>query len=148
MTPEGIRPHLGDFERKGYMNPTLMTDSLRSLGVRYKQTFRSDNAVKNGSVPWPQWGLVRIQWGGPWTEPGVPMRVRYRHTHWVAARRTRKIVGTTLYYQDVFDVNAMCAGGWVSAIEWATQIVPWLLRECQPKASGDWWPTHCIEVGP
>lgn len=146
MTPNEIRPHMGDFERKGYTNPTLMGDVLLSLGVRTKLIFRGNNAMPSGSVPWPQWGLVRVQWGGPWTEPGVPMRVRYRHTHWVASRRTRPIGGTRLYHNDVFDVNAMCEGGWISSVEWAAGLVPWLLRQCEPKAHGDWWPTHCIEV--
>lgn len=31
MTPEELRPHLFDFEQKGYTNPTLMFDVLRKL---------------------------------------------------------------------------------------------------------------------
>lgn len=42
--------------------------------------------------------------------------------------------------------NAACVGGWISWKEWATQLVPWLLKECHPKATGGWWPTHCWEV--
>jgi hypothetical protein len=29
-------------------------------------------------------GINRIQWEGPWLNPGVPARVAYMHTHWVA----------------------------------------------------------------
>ena len=31
MTPEELRPHLFDFEKKGYTNPTLMFDVLKKL---------------------------------------------------------------------------------------------------------------------
>ena len=82
-------------------------------------------------------GLVRIQWGGRWTNPGVPMRVRYRHTHWVA-------VGNG----EVFDINAICVGGWMPWDEWQDELVPWLMREGVPGHNGTWWPTHALEVMP
>jgi hypothetical protein len=66
------------------------------------------------------------------------MRARYRHTHWVASRST---VGF-----EIFDINAICVGGWLSLQEWEFQLVPWLLRQTQPKASGDWHLTHRLEV--
>ena len=88
-------------------------------------------------------GLVRVQWGGPWTKPGVPMRVRYRHTHWIAVREDGNI-------QSVFDINSMGFGdgdpGWCSADGWASNIAPYILNGCEPKADGSWWPTHGIEV--
>lgn len=31
-------------------------------------------------------GIYRIQFLGPWLDPGVPPRVAYFHTHWVAVR--------------------------------------------------------------
>lgn len=132
-TPDEIRPHLLDFEAKGHTNPTLMTDILRGLGVRYRQVYRSDVPAP---MPAIQYGLVRVQWGGPWTRPGVPMRVRYRRTHWVAVAGDK-----------VFDINAMCVGGWIPAAEWSTHLVPWLIRECCPKGDGTWWPTHGHEIG-
>jgi len=30
--------------------------------------------------------------------------------------------------------------------EWETFLVPWLLKEVAPKASGGWWPTHCWQI--
>ena len=134
-TPAEIRPCLGDFERKRYTNPTLMWDILRGLGVCWHK--RADRT-------WPEFGLVRVQWAGPWTRPGVPIRARYRHTHWVAShfpdfRDTAHMV---------FDVNAICVGGWLPFREWADDLVPWLLKQCEPKASGEWWATHSIEVRP
>ena len=82
---------------------------------------------------------MRIQWGGPWTKPRVPMRVRYRQTHWVALRNNN---------EEVFDVNATCSGGWIKTEEWEWKLVPWLIKEAVPKGDGTWWPTHVLEVLP
>ncbi len=128
-TLDEVRPFLGDFETKRYTNPTLMLDSLRRLGVAWRLT----------TDPWPRRGLVRIQWEGPWTAAGVPIRVRYRQTHWVAAASVDGEVA-------IFDINCLCVGGWVSLQEWSVRVVPWLLRECVPKANGKWHSTHRLEL--
>lgn len=141
QTPDKIRPHLGDFERKGYTNPSLMAGILRELRVPFRRTFESATEPWHGSVQWPDFGLVRVQWSGPWTAKGVPMRARYRATHWIGYKKNPGIS-----HDEVFDVNAMCVGGWLSFGEWGTQLVPWLLKQCQPKADGKWWPTHCWDV--
>lgn len=137
LTPDEVRPLMGDFESKGYTNPTLMLDVLNRAGAKYRQVYRSDDP--KGRIPKIQHGLMRVQWGGPWTKPGVPMRVRYRHTHWVALRNDNA---------EVFDVNATCVGGWMKATEWEWQLIPWLIKECVPKGDGTWWPTHALEVTP
>lgn len=130
MTLDELRPSLGDFETKGYTNPTLMFEILRRLGVAWQR--RADTS-------WPDWGLARIQWEGPWTKPGVPARVAYRHTHWVGVCRHEGAVG-------IFDINCMAQHGWVSLDDWSETIVPWLLEECEPKATGGWFVTHAIDV--
>jgi hypothetical protein len=139
LTPDEIRPKLGDFEKKGYTNPTLMKDTLTRCGVAQFQVFRAD--TPGVSMPRLTNGLVRVQWGGPWTRPGVPWAARYRQTHWVGVRD--RGLNETL---QVFDINAMCAGGWIKFQEWESGLVPWLLKELCPKADGSWWPTHGIEV--
>lgn len=133
-TPEEIRPYLGDFESKRYTNPTLMWDVLCRLGVRWHRY------CGNG-VRWPDFGLARVQWAGPWTDDGVPIRARYRHTHWVAHYGG-------VYSCGVFDVNCLNSGGWVSRRDWERIIVPAILEACEPKASGRWWLTHSVEVQP
>lgn len=132
LTLEQVRPHLQDFERKGYSNPSLVFAALRSLGANWQRV----------KTVWPSYGLVRVQWEGPWTAPGVPMRARYRHTHWIGARR----IGENIWNMEIFDINCICAGGWVPLIEWNTQVVPWLLKETEPKANGGWHETHVIEI--
>lgn len=136
-TPEEIRPYLLDFEKKGYTNPKLMFDILRRLNVKNRLSYRCD--VPNPAFPFPVFGLIRIQWAGPWTKANVPMRVRYRHTHWIGAFSEN---GRMM----VFDINAMVVGGWIPWNVWRNELVPWLLKEVEPKASGVWWPTHCIEI--
>jgi hypothetical protein len=140
LTPAEIRPHMGDFERKGYTNPTLMWQVLRSLGIRWQCGLAQMSSENQGMLAWPEFGLARVQWEGPWTAPGVLIAARYRHTHWVASRREE---GKEPF---IFDVNAMCAGGWIGLTEWSTQLVPWLLRECEPKANGRWHLTHSVEI--
>jgi len=142
MTLDEVRPHMGDFERKRYTNPTLMIEALRSIGAKWRTNIlgsKFKGAVCT-FVGWPRYGLARIQWEGPWTNPGVPMRVRYRYTHWVGvATRDRDDVG-------IFDINCMNNGtGWVGVDGWTKTIVPYLTAQ-YPDASGKWHITHSIEV--
>lgn len=130
MTLDELRPHLGDFERKGYTNPTLMFEILRRLNLR---------VTVNKLPDWPSFGLVRIQWEGPWMNPGIPMAARYRHTHWVAGARRNGSIG-------VFDINCMNSGGWVPLEDWSSAVVPFLIRHHAKGASGGWHITHAIEV--
>ncbi len=128
LTLRDVRPFLGDFERKRYTNPTLMWEILNRLDLKWRLVKPPDS--------WPSFGLVRVQWEGPWTSPGVPARVAYRHTHWIAADASNRAnVG-------VFDINC----GWTNAADWAATLVPWLLKECEPKASGEWHFTHVVEI--
>jgi hypothetical protein len=128
LTLEDVRPHLVDFTRKGYTNPTMMLDALRSLGVVWS----------HATADWPDGGLVRVQWEGPWTAPGVPVRARYNYTHWVGSRQGAAGI-------EIFDINCICAGGWVPLAEWRDEVVPWLLRECYPRANGRWHTTHRLK---
>ena len=140
MTPGEIRPHLLGFERKGYTNPSLMADILRGLRVPFRRTFEQEGRCHRNALQapiYPDQGLVRIQWDGPWCDPGRPAVARYRHTHWIAMRNAHE-AGRL-----VFDINAIAYGGWLSWAEWIVDLVPWLNEQVEPKGNGDWWPTHC-----
>ena len=140
LTLENLRPHLGDFEQKGYTNPTLMWEILRNLKAPVIR-------VVNREPQWPAYGLARVQWEGPWTAPGVPMRVRYRHTHWVGVCSDARGWTTPGWAEPrIFDVNCMCVGGWVSLSEWSGAVVPWLVKQCEPRANGNWHLTHSVEI--
>ena len=70
----------------------------------------------------------------------MPASAAYRHTHWVGANaRDPRNVG-------IFDINCMNAGGWVPVREWTDMLVPWLLENAVPRASGGWHLTHAVEV--
>jgi hypothetical protein len=131
MTLDELRPHMGDFERKGYTNLTLMWEVLDRLGLKWRKIMRP------GPDGYPKHGLARIQWEGPWTAPGVPARAAYRHTHWIATiTRSAGDIG-------IFDINALSNGsGWCSLQDWARSLVPWILEECVPRANGNWHLTH------
>jgi hypothetical protein len=132
MTLDQVRPHMGDFEKKRYTNPTLMFSALKSIGCRWLKTSRK----------WPDYGLARIQWEGPWTAEGVPIHVRYRYTHWVGAAKHGAEIG-------IFDINCLNNGsGWCSLENWRTMLVPVLLEETHPLADSKWHVTHAIEVYP
>jgi hypothetical protein len=134
LTLSELRPHLGDFEAKHYTNPTLMWAILDSLKVRW--------GLRKPAT-WPDYGLVRIQWHGPWMAAGVPRAARYRQTHWVGA--AKNCHGET----GVFDINAIGNGtGWTSLDNWRSLLVPWLLSECVPRADGTFSLTHSVEVDP
>ncbi len=136
LTPAQALPHLEGFEQKHYTNPSMMFGALASLGVRFDVLMRTQRELP---ARWPRFGLVRIQWAGPWTRVGVPMAARYRHTHWVAAFGERGADEP----KAVFDVNAM---HWTHYEAWRDKVVPWLLAECEPKATGAWWVTHSIDL--
>jgi hypothetical protein len=139
LTLDEAKLHVGEeFQRKRYTNPTLMFDALKRSGAKWGAAGLGRYISR---LNWPRYGLARIQWEGPWTQPGVPLKARYRQTHWVGAHT----VGAGNI--GVFDVNAMANGtGWCSLEDWQSDIVPWILKECVPRANGKWHITHAIEV--
>ena len=106
-----------------------MNAALRSVGA----------PLRKCGANWPSYGLARIQWEGPWTEPGVPMAARYRYTHWVGA-------WNTLGGRGIFDINAIGNGsGWCSFADWELWIVPHLTANYK-RATGRWHVANAIEV--
>jgi len=150
LTPEQLRPHMLDFESRGYTNPTLMFAVLRSLGIRFEvRHFKEHQAgAVEQALRWPLFGLVRIQWGGSWMKPSVPERARYRHTHWVAtAQRGSSLDQEGLVGHGVFDVNAVANGsGWIAFDDWKNELVPSLIKEAVPKGDGTWSIAHSVEL--
>jgi len=127
---DDVRPHLVGFDQKHYTNPTMMFDALASIGRPWRRIGRD----------WPRYGLARIQWEGPWTSPGVPMRARYRYTHWVGSWQTAE------RGHGVFDVNMLGNGsGWATIDNWRSTMVPEIVRHI-PRADGRWHVTHGIEI--
>jgi hypothetical protein len=122
---EEVRPRLGDFEQRGYMNPSMMAEAITKLGLRHHRTVASQL---------PYRGVVRVQWGGPWMAPEVPFRARYRYTHWIASRYE----GGNHW---IFDVNA----GWEPLCDWTTGTAVKLMNAVK-RSSGNFTYTHCWEI--
>ncbi len=126
MTLDEVRPLMGDFRAKPYTNPTQMWSILNCIeGLEWRK-LRSPEA-------WPRYGLALIQFEGPWTEPGAFYLAACRNTHWVGVDASNPDdIG-------IYDCNAMGNGtGWVSSNDWERFILPFILEECVPKASGGW----------
>jgi hypothetical protein len=148
LTLKEVRPHMGA-SWPGYTNPTLMFTALRSAlgdpGPLWRMLPGSRSA---GAISWPRYGLCRIQWEGPWTQPGANPRWGCRFTHWVGVSQGTGSRGQPLI--DVFDVNTMdhdgpFADGWGPLDWWTSDVVPSLTAEIK-RASGGWHITHAIEV--
>lgn len=132
MRLDDLRPLLGDFEAKRYTNPTLMWEILDRTGKKWRKIGKA----------WPTFGLARIQWDGPWTEPGVNPKAAYRQTHWVASWQ----------HQDrghgIFDINMTGNGtGWAAFADWEREIIPAIVQSI-PRANGKWFVTHGVEIEP
>jgi hypothetical protein len=142
LTLEAVRPHLVGFDEKRYTNPKMMAAALRSLKIPFQRVYECLGARNPEEWKLPRFfGLVRIQFAGPWTRPGVPVRARYRHTHWIGFW-----CGPAMSSWKAFDVNAIATGGWLDWDAWRFDLVPWLLSETEPQSTGVWWPTHSWEI--
>lgn len=111
------------FDDKQYTSPSMMLASVENLG---RQIRRGE-----GPINWDTPSLVRIQWEGPWSKPGMNPRWAYRFTHWVAAFGW---FGTGHF---VFD----CNGGMRTFGSWDAEIAPAIMATI-PRASGTYRVTH------
>jgi hypothetical protein len=131
VKPDDIRHHIPAFEQKRFTNPTMMSQALKSLGVA---TRPADNQQKLTA-----YGICRIQWEGPWSQPGVHPARAYPYTHWIGSM-VHKVEGE----EDpnwVYDVNE----GWLPLFIWShttvREITSWYKG-----ATGGWFPTHRWEL--
>jgi hypothetical protein len=97
LTLEAVRPALVNY--KGWMSPTQMSQALLFLGRLTQARVVKTLTLCNG--------INRVQWEGKWLNPGVPPRVAYFHTHWVAHCR-----GWVL-------CTACAPAEWIREDEWA-----------------------------
>lgn len=120
------------FDARGYTSPGMMRDALARLGRGVKvETMGYGNPP---ATRWPRCGLVRIQWGGPWTITGANPRWAYAYTHWVASFAAEAA-------DLIFDVNS----GLTTRELWAAEVPPAITAEIR-RATGEWWATHIWHV--
>lgn len=126
-----------DFRRCKYTSPTMMSEALNKSGHYWKEMTRARKTPRElCPAVLPDAGLVRVQWTGPWTQPGVNPKWAYRLTHWFASFRMSADEWC------VFDINS----GPVLWDEWRDTI-PALITAEIPRADGDWYLTHLWQVG-
>ena len=78
LKPDDVREHIPNFDQRRYTNPSMMQAALRSLGVGYREV---DDGPERAAIEtlrpyiarFPEYGVMRIQWEGPWLSPGVPL---------------------------------------------------------------------------
>lgn len=119
------------FAEKRYTSPSMMEAAIGNAGGSLWQR-NYLTAVRDQNFP--NCGLARIQWTGPWEADGANPKWRYRQTHWVASWRHDHLIS-------IFDVN----GGIRSIADWKKEIVP-LIVASVPRADGGWYVTHSWEV--
>jgi len=132
---ERVRPYLGEF--KGFMAPRDMLAALGEAGVSV-----TVEKIIRRRTPWPRYGLVRVQWEGPWCDEGVDPRAAYRYTHWIAARHPshEEAAGLGLNARDiiVFDGNL---NFWLPLALWST----WC-ELLYPKRATGWHVASCFNI--
>lgn len=130
LSLDAIRPHLATFAAKGHMNSADMVAAARSAGF---------DMISHGTGTLPGHGLVRVQFGGPWSpEPGVTSRWAATHTHWIATQVIGEGRDTEIWF---FDINGL----WRPRVSWEAEVLPELVK-AKPRRDGRWWPTNCWEV--
>lgn len=134
---DAARAAITDFDSKHYTSPTMMRTAVAKMGREFDEADPNDPCRPDLLMCIERRiALVRVQWTGPWTQPGVNPKWAYWHTHWVAAWRDR---GVPL----VFDIN----GGVNRFEDWAGIIVPELTAGIR-RADGGWHPTHVWRLIP
>lgn len=88
---------------RAWMSPTHITEALRGLNRRFVLTSglcTSDLCE----------GINRVQFEGPWLNPGVPATAAYKETHYVAHRS-----GWVL-------CTVCCPNRWIPRDDWAREL--------------------------
>lgn len=136
-TLDEVRPAVEaeGFAERHYTNPTMMEGAIRRLGGRIVKRISTGGSQRR--LDFPKHGLARIQWTGPWTQPGSNPKWAYGKTHWIATWLMEAGVNQNWYC--IFDVN----GGLMNQADWERHIVPFILPQ---RADGGWFITHSWEV--
>jgi len=89
---------------RGWMGPTEIEAALKALHITARKTPNLNTKTPCNA------GISRIQWHGPWLNPGS--KDAYKHTHWIAGRNYG--IYDTLYPEKT--------GMWIPLAEWRPLI--------------------------
>lgn len=135
-----VRESIPGFEEKRYTSPSMMKSALRNLAQEF---FAAPTGLSTGLANMfaDNIALVRVQWSGPWTQPGANPKWAYRQTHWIATWLEPHGQFGETHLKLIFDVN----GGIRPLLSWEEEIVPLILKS-YPRADGGWFPTHIWRI--
>lgn len=143
-----LRARLPGFERRGFCNPSHLLRVLDSLDVRIitHNAAQIAHAIETSVQPEQEpslYGLLFLQWTGPWCNPGVPVAAQYRYTHWVGTASTQD------HGQMYYDINAWREddqrGAWVPTSWWEHEILPAITCTIK-RADGGYYVRTALEV--
>lgn len=123
---KAVRPLFPLFPAKPWCNPTHMMTALGLTKAKWQ---------KMPAGCWPRIGLCFLQIEGPWENPGVPIGVAYRHTHWVGTH----VISS--HGRMIYDING---SQWAPVPWWEENVMSAILAS-NPKATG-WRVRAAIEV--
>ncbi len=129
-----VRGTIPGFEEKRYTSPTMMILAVSNLHRRVEVAEPIPGVKRLDPHRWQNLSLVRVQWTGPWTKPGMNPKWAYNYTHWIATWMSGDV-------PMIFDIN----GGILTFEEWKAEIVP-ALTAATPRADGGWFPTHVWRI--
>lgn len=133
-----LHPLFPAFPGRDYVNPTQMQQALRASGVPWQR-------VPPPALPPHACGLAFIQFTGRWTQPGVPVVVAYRYTHWVGFAPDAE------HGLLFFDCNGTqpdgTRGQWMPRPWWGLHLLPHLTA-AMPGADGGYFVRWACTVAP
>lgn len=161
-----VRGMIPGFEQKRYTSPTMMKQGIANLGREFEPRLAgmSLDTTMLGRI-----AVVRVQWTGPWTQPGSNPRWAYNYTHWICSwLSTETALLSDKEVSEEVDIDPECdkakdeeKGDWVipqgtsmifdvnggiqTLARWQGEIVP-LLTALHKRADGGWFPTHVWEL--
>lgn len=137
-TPEEVLPHLPRFDEYKFVTEVMMAIALHGMDRRFEWAEHDDQATPDA---WPDFGLVRIAFEGPWSFESDRMEL-LRRSHWVATwvRPDGE--------REVYDINARDGDGWQSLYDWANGTVPEIVKAVVPGSNGNWRSIESFDLHP
>ncbi len=122
-----------------------MCRALRALHVAHER--RLPGSKKHAAVP--SYGLMIIQFTGPWMEAGLPIGAQLARTHWLGVASASELgSGPDEGDRYIYDINVedeAGLGGWVTSARWKAEVLPELLAS-YPKADGRFFVRESILI--
>ena len=133
-----------------WMSLTNMRDALEALGVCSSSTRYAPPIEHLRPRAWPMFGLVLLQFRGPWGALDASMAVvvqrSFRYSHWVAISTDAAAPHVEPMIGDLHAVDLNIDGGWLPRSVWKHRILGPLIKARSTKTTGGWWVRSGLDV--